>query len=64
MLEQGGRLQPSEFAKVATALALVLVFALSLRLRQREIQTMFKLGCSRMTTARLLGAEILIILAA
>jgi putative ABC transport system permease protein len=42
----------------------VLVFALSLRLRQREIQTMFKLGGSRMTTARLLGAEILIILAA
>jgi len=49
---------------VATILALVLVFALSLRLRQREIQTMFKLGCSRMMTARLLGAEIFIILAA
>jgi putative ABC transport system permease protein len=49
---------------LATALALVLVFALSLRLRQREIQTMFKLGCSRMMTARLLGAEILIILVA
>jgi putative ABC transport system permease protein len=49
---------------LATALALVLVFALSLRLRQREIQTMFKLGCSRMITARLLGAEVLIILAA
>ena len=48
---------------LATALALVLVFALSLRLRQREIQTMFKLGCSRMTTARLLAAEIAIILA-
>jgi putative ABC transport system permease protein len=49
---------------LATALALVLVFALSLRLRQREIQTMFKLGCSRLITARLLGAEVLIILAA
>ena len=49
---------------VATILALVLVFALSLSLRQREIQTMFKLGCSRMMTARLLGAEIFIILAA
>jgi putative ABC transport system permease protein len=49
---------------LATALALVLVFALSLRLRQREIQTIFKLGCSRMMTARLLGAEILIILVA
>jgi putative ABC transport system permease protein len=46
----------------ATVLALILVFALSLRLRQREIQTIFKLGCSRSTIARLLGAEILIIL--
>ena len=49
---------------MATALALVLVFALSLRLRQREIQTIFKLGCSRSTVARLLGSEIAIILAA
>lgn len=48
----------------ATVLALILVFALSLRLRQREIQTIFKLGCSRSTIARLLGAEIAIILAA
>jgi len=46
---------------LATVLAMVLVFALSLRLRQREIQTIFKLGCSRMTIARLLAAEILII---
>jgi putative ABC transport system permease protein len=45
----------------ATMLALLLVFALSLRLRQRELQTIFKLGCSRATTAYLLGAEILII---
>ena len=42
----------------ATVLAMVLVFALSLRLRQREINTIFKLGCSRMTIARLMGAEI------
>ena len=48
----------------ATGLALILVFALSLRLRQREIRTIFKLGCSRSTIARLLGAEIAIILAA
>lgn len=48
----------------ATVLALVLVFALSLRLRQREIQTIFKLGCSRATIARLLGSEVAIILAA
>jgi putative ABC transport system permease protein len=46
---------------LATILALVLVFALSLRLRQREIQTIFKLGCSRMTIAKLLAAEIFII---
>jgi putative ABC transport system permease protein len=46
----------------ATVLAIVLVFALSLRLRQREIQTIFKLGCRRATIARLLGAEIVIIL--
>lgn len=45
----------------ATLLALLLVFALSLRLRQRELQTIFKLGCSRATTAYLLAAEILII---
>lgn len=45
----------------ATVLAIVLVFALSLRLRQREINTIFKLGCSRMTIAHLLAAEILII---
>ncbi len=46
---------------LATVLAVVLVFALSLRLRQREVSTIFKLGCSRMTIARLLGAEIFII---
>ena len=46
---------------VAMGFAIVLVFALSLRLRQREIQTIFRLGCSRMTIARLLSAEILII---
>jgi putative ABC transport system permease protein len=48
---------------LATVLAIVLVFALSLRLRQREIQTIFKLGCRRMTIARLLGAEIFLIAA-
>ncbi len=45
----------------ATLLALLLVFALSLRLRQRELQTIFKLGCSRATTVYLFAAEILII---
>jgi putative ABC transport system permease protein len=47
----------------ATLLAVILVFALSLRLRQRELQTIFKIGCRRMTVARLLGAEILIVAA-
>ena len=46
---------------LATVLAVVLVFALSLRLRQREIQTIFKLGCSRMTIVRLVAAEIFLI---
>ncbi len=46
---------------LATVLAIILVFALSLRLRQREIQTIFKIGCSRMTIAKLITAEIMII---
>ena len=46
----------------ATLLALVLVFSLSLRLREREIDVIFKLGCSRTTIAKLLGAEIFIII--
>jgi putative ABC transport system permease protein len=45
----------------ATVLAVILIFALSLRLREREIKTIFKLGCRRMTIARLLGAEVFII---
>jgi len=48
----------------ATALAIILVFALSLRLRQREISTIFRIGCRRATIARLLGAEVFIVLAA
>ena len=47
---------------IATILALILVFALSLRLRQREIRTVFRIGGSRSTIARLLAAEIAIIL--
>jgi len=46
---------------LATVMAIVLVFALSLRLRQREMQTIFKLGCSRMTVVQLVSSEILII---
>lgn len=46
---------------VSTVLALILVFALSLRLRQREIATIFKLGCRRLTIVQLCTAEIAII---
>ena len=46
---------------IATVLALFLVFALSLRLRQREIRTVFRIGGSRSTIVRLLGAEIVMI---
>jgi len=49
---------------IATVLALTLVFALSVRLRQREIRTVFRIGGSRLTVARLVGAEIAIVLAA
>lgn len=46
----------------ATILALILVFSLSLRLREKELQTIYMLGSSRATVARLLGAEIIIII--
>lgn len=49
---------------LATVLAIILVFTLSVRLRQRELNTIFKLGCSRMTTFRLIIAEIGIIILA
>lgn len=49
---------------LGTVIAIVLVFALSLRLRQREIETIFKIGCRQMTIARLIAAEIAIIVAA
>ena len=48
---------------LATSIAIILIFNLSLRLRQDEIQTSFKLGCSRAMIARLIAAEVLIILA-
>ncbi len=44
-----------------TAVLVILVFALSLRLRQREIQTLFKLGCSRFMIARILVAELALV---
>ena len=49
---------------IAIILAIILVFALSVRLRQRELMTIFKLGCSRLTAVRLIAAEIVIIVLA
>ena len=46
---------------IATVLTIVLVFILSLRIRRDELETIFRIGCSRLTTVRLLAAEILII---
>jgi putative ABC transport system permease protein len=43
---------------VAMLLAIVLIMALSLRLRQPEIETMYKLGCSRLKMAELVAAEL------
>jgi zinc transport system substrate-binding protein len=48
---------------VATALLLSLVVLLSLRLRRGEMETMFKIGCARMTIVWLLATEIVIVLA-
>ena len=47
---------------LATLLAITLVFALSFRLRQAEIQTIFRLGCQKMTMGFIFGAEIVIII--
>lgn len=47
---------------LATLLAIILVFALSFRLRQAEIQTIFRLGCQKMTMGFIFGAEIVIII--
>jgi len=49
---------------LATLLAITLVFALSIRLRSREMDTVFRLGCRRATMVRLVGAEIVTIVAA
>ena len=46
---------------IATMLLLLLVALLSFKLRQREMETMFKLGCSRPTIATLQFAQLAII---
>ncbi|MCK4342384.1 MAG: hypothetical protein KAY37_11755 [Phycisphaerae bacterium] len=47
---------------VSTILFLVLVVLLSLRIRKREMETMFKIGCSRMTVIWLQATELVIVL--
>ncbi len=47
---------------VSTALFIVLVVMLSYRLRKREMETMFKIGCSRSMTFWLQAAELGIVL--
>ena len=46
---------------VSTLLLLILVVALSIRLREREMQTMFKMGCSRATIFKLIAAELFLV---
>ncbi|MCP4817154.1 MAG: hypothetical protein GY888_31960, partial [Planctomycetaceae bacterium] len=46
---------------IATLFLLILVLVLSQRLRQREMQTMFKLGCSRGTMLLLQLSELAIL---
>jgi putative ABC transport system permease protein len=48
---------------VSTLLFLTLVILLSLRLRRREMETMYKIGCSRLTVFWLQTAELGIVLA-
>jgi putative ABC transport system permease protein len=47
---------------ISTALFVILVVLLSQRIRQREMETMFKIGCSRLTTFWLQAAELAIVL--
>jgi len=60
------RFLDANFATVAlcTGLFVVLVIMLSLRIRKREMETMFKIGCSRMTVFWLQASEMAIILVA
>ncbi len=46
---------------ISTILTIALVFLLSIRLREKEIQTIFRLGCSRRAIAGFITAEIALI---
>lgn len=45
---------------VATILFLALIVALQLRVRRRELETLFKIGCARWTTFKLVATELLL----
>lgn len=45
----------------ATVLALLMVFSLSLKLRERELAVISRIGCSKATTVKLVGSELLIL---
>ena len=47
----------------STILFIVLVVLLSLRIRRREMETMFKIGCSRLTVFWLQATELMIVVA-
>lgn len=47
---------------IATFATTALVFLLSLRLRRREIETLFKIGGSRLSVAVVTGAEVIVVL--
>ena len=48
---------------LSTALFLALVILMSRRIRKREMETMFRIGCSRLTAFWLQAAELVIVLA-
>lgn len=48
-------------AGLSTGLTILLVFILSLRLRARELTTIFRLGCGRLTTSGFVIAELFLI---
>ncbi len=47
---------------VATVLFLALVVLLTLRVRRREIETLFKIGCARLTVVRMIALELGIVI--
>jgi putative ABC transport system permease protein len=48
---------------LATLASAALVFMLSLRLRRREIETLFKIGGSRVSVAAVMASEIVVVIA-